>query len=75
MKFGRKELWLSPLKQVDKNDKEEEGGDGDEDHIDDDGSGQGEEEDEAREDDEHSKKINEGKPSVFCCGVTQQLEI
>ena len=39
MKFGRKELWLSPLKQVDKNDKEEEGGDGDEDHIDDDGSG------------------------------------
>ena len=43
MKFGRKKLWLSPLKQVDKNDKEEKGGDGDEDHIDDDGSGQGEE--------------------------------
>ena len=75
MKCGRKKRWLSPLEQVDKNDKEEKGGDGDKDDIDDDGSGQGEKEDDAGEDDEHSKKIDEGKPSVLCCGVTQQLEI
>ena len=47
----------------------------DEDDVDGDSAGQREEEDDAGEDEEHSEKINESKPTVFCRCVTKHLKM